>query len=175
MKKCDSKNIFCTHDKLLATIETYTRYKIVTIFLWNAMQESEPSNTFQESNTAREEIIKNYDTGGKDDKIEEAEFDIHYIHYDRYGFVHDIRLNDNPRQSASEKKWMEKEKSREGKWIMMITDVKKWFTIGDRFYQKMIDRVWKGVPDKMRGTVWRILLNVDFNKHKQQGIYEEMK
>ena len=139
------------------------------------MQESEPSNTFQESNTAREEIIKNYDTGGKDDKIEEAEFDIHYIHYDRYGFVHDIRLNDNPRQSASEKKWMEKEKSREGKWIMMITDVKKWFTVGDRFYQKMLDRVWKGVPDKMRGTVWRILLNVDFNKHKQQGIYEEMK
>jgi len=131
-----------------------------------------------EVDSAREIIIRNYDNGGKDDvNIEETEFDIHYIHYDRYGFVHDIRLNENPRQSASEKKWMEKEKSREEKWIIMITDVKKWFTAndGDKFYQKMTDRVWKGVPDKIRGTVWRILLNVDIIKQKQQGIYNKMR
>ena len=33
----------------------------------------------------------------------------------------------------------------------------------------------QGVPDKMRGTVWRILLNVDQVKLKQQGIFDEMK
>ena len=131
-----------------------------------------------EEESAREVIIRNYDNRGKDDvDIEETEFDIHYIHYDRYGFVHDIRLNENPRQSASEKKWMEKEKSREEKWIIMITDVKKWFTAsdGDKFYHKMTDRVWKGVPDKIRGTVWRILLNVDIIKQKQQGIFNRMR
>ena len=140
----------------------------------------------------------NYETGGKDDdNIEEAEFDIHYIHYDRYGFVHDLRLNENKRQSAFEKKWLDKEKSREEKWITMVTDVRKWFTIGDKGYQKMEERIWKvrvslqskertlltllsmpscqGVPDKMRGTVWRILLNVDQVKLKQQGIFDEMK
>ena len=86
----------------------------------------------------------NYETGGKDDdNIEEAEFDIHYIHYDRYGFVHDLRLNENKRQSAFEKKWLDKEKSREEKWITMVTDVRKWFTIGDKGYQKMEERIWK--------------------------------
>ena len=34
---------------------------------------------------------------------------------------------------------------------------------------------YQGVPDKMRGTVWRILLNVDNAKMKQQGIYNKMK
>ena len=102
-------------------------------------------NSEEASETVREDIIHNYETGGRDDAdtIEEAEFDIHYIHYDRYGFVHDLRLNENPRQSTSEKKWMEKEKTREEKWITMITDVKQWFTVGNRSYQKMIDRIWK--------------------------------
>ena len=101
----------------------------------NAMQVSQSNS--------RELIVINYETGGKDDdNIEEAEFDIHYIHYDRYGFVHDLRLNDK-RQSAFEKKWVDKEKSREEKWISMVTDVKKWFTIGDKCYQKMEERIWK--------------------------------
>ena len=108
----------------------------------------------QDTNTPhdhdRDDIIKYYDTGGKDDpNIDEIELDIHYIHYDRYGFVHDIRLSDKPRQSAAvEKKCLEKERSREEKWIMMVTEVRKWFLpgqVGDnaKFYQKMMDRVWK--------------------------------
>ena len=162
------------------------------------MQGSKSSSSeIIDSITSRELIVINYETGGKDDdNIEEAEFDIHYIHYDRYGFVHDLRLNENKRQSAFEKKWLDKEKSREEKWITMVTDVRKWFTIGDKGYQKMEERIWKvrvslqskertlltlhccqcqGVPDKMRGTVWRILLNVDQVKLKQQGIFDEMK
>ena len=153
------------------------------------------SSELIDSITSRELIVINYETGGKDDdNIEEAEFDIHYIHYDRYGFVHDLRLTENKRQSAFEKKWLDKEKSREEKWLAMVTDVRKWFTIGDKGYQKMEERIWKvrrlrvslqnkertflscqGVPDKMRGTVWRILLNVDQVKLKQQGIFDEMK
>ena len=99
-----------------------------------------------ETEDSRETIIRNYDNGGSDDTNtveEETEFAIHYIHYDRYGFVHDLRLNDSQRQSTSEKKWLEKEKTREEKWITMITDVKRWFSAGDRSYQKMVDRVWK--------------------------------
>ena len=99
-----------------------------------------------ETEDNRETIIRNYDNGGRDDTNtveEETEFAIHYIHYDRYGFVHDLRLNDSQRQSASEKKWLEKEKTREEKWITMITDVRRWFSAGDRSYQKMVDRVWK--------------------------------
>ena len=152
------------------------------------------SEEVSEAARAREETIRHYETGGRDDanNVEEVEFDIHYIHYDRFGFVHDLRLNENPRQSSSDKKWLEKEKTREEKWITMITDVKQWFTVGNRSYQKMTDRVWKvklsykyflpnwfktiqGVPDKMRGTVWRILLNVDNAKMKQQGTYSKMK
>ena len=157
-------------------------------------EKSEHSGSEKAQEDAREDIIRHYETGGRDDtnNIGEAEFDIHYIHYDRYGFVHDLRLNENPRQSSSDKKWLEKEKTREEKWITMITDVKHWFTMGTRSYQKMTDRVWKvkhsdsiyefqleliiqGVPDKMRGTVWRILLNVDNAKMKQQGTYSKMK
>ena len=39
----------------------------------------------------------------------------------------------------------------------------------------MIIFEYQGVPDRMRGTVWRILLNVDLAKQKQQGIYAKMK
>ena len=108
-------------------------------------EKSEHSGSEKAPEDAREDIIRHYETGGRDDtnNIGEAEFDIHYIHYDRYGFVHDLRLNENPRQSSSDKKWLEKEKTREEKWITMITDVKHWFTMGTRSYQKMTDRVWK--------------------------------
>lgn len=103
------------------------------------------SEEVSEAARAREETIRHYETGGRDDanNVEEVEFDIHYIHYDRFGFVHDLRLNENPRQSSSDKKWLEKERTREEKWITMITDVKQWFTVGTRSYQKMTDRVWK--------------------------------
>ena len=109
------------------------------------MQVSQSSSSeITESSSSRELIVINYETGGKDDdNIEESEFDIHYIHYDRYGFVHDLRVNENKRQSAFEKKWLDKEKSREEKWIAMVTDVKKWVTIGDKGYQKMEERIWK--------------------------------
>ena len=109
------------------------------------MQGSQSSSSeITESITSTELIVENYETGGKDDdNIEEAEFDIHYIHYDRYGFVHDLRLNENKRQSAFEKKWQDKERSREEKWLRMVTDVKRWFTVGDKSYQKMEERIWK--------------------------------
>ena len=119
-------------------------------------EKAEPQSDSEQTEAVKfkEEIIRHYDSGGQDDdNIEESEFDIHYIHYDRYGFVHDLRLTDNSRQSSAEKKWLEKEKSREEKWISMITDVKKWFSIGDRYHQKMSERVWKGVPDKVGITL----------------------
>ena len=118
------------------------------------MQGSQSSSSeLIDSITSRELIVINYETGGKDDdNIEEAEFDIHYIHYDRYGFVHDLRLTENKRQSAFEKKWLDKEKSREEKWLTMVTDTRKWFTIGDKGYQKMEERIWK--VRELRVSLW---------------------
>lgn len=108
------------------------------------VSQSSSSEKTDSISSTRDLIVINYETGGKDDdNIEEAEFDIHYIHYDRYGFVHDLRVSENKRQSAFEKKWLDKEKTREEKWITMVTDVRRWFTVGDKSYHKMEERIWK--------------------------------
>ena len=39
----------------------------------------------------------------------------------------------------------------------------------------MVGRVWKGVPLRMRGTVWAKLLDIDSLKQEQPGTYERMK
>lgn len=39
----------------------------------------------------------------------------------------------------------------------------------------MTRRIYKGLPDAVRGTVWFNLLELDKLKAEQQGIYEEMK
>ena len=33
----------------------------------------------------------------------------------------------------------------------------------------------QGVPERLRGTLWRILLDIDRTKQEQEGKYEEMK
>ena len=35
--------------------------------------------------------------------------------------------------------------------------------------------MWKGIPDKLRGEIWKKLLLIDDMKQSQKGVYEKMK
>ena len=36
---------------------------------------------------------------------------------------------------------------------------------------KMVSRVYKGIPDSMRGAAWKLLLDIDRKKEEQRGRY----
>jgi len=57
------------------------------------------------------------------------------------------------------------------KWAEMIKEETKFFGVGAKHREKMINRVYKGVPDSVRGKVWYILLDVDRIKKEQRGTY----
>ena len=61
------------------------------------------------------------------------------------------------------------------KWLKMLKEQHKWFPRGSKNHEKMVERVWKGVPERMRGSLWRILLDLDQIKAEQEGKYQEMK
>ncbi len=54
----------------------------------------------------------------------------------------------------------------------MIKEERKYFGAGAKHREKMINRVYKGVPDSVRGKVWYILLDLDRIKTEQQGTYK---
>ena len=108
---------------------------------------------------------------------------------DRFGFIHDQRLPETEGRSAREQKVLEKEMSRVEKWLVMIREKEKWFNT-----RKLSERVWKvswaelssemisdchcglqGIPERLRGEAWRILLNVEKMKSQHEGEYEKMK
>ena len=37
---------------------------------------------------------------------------------------------------------------------------------------KMVSRVYKGIPDSMRGAAWKLLLDIDRKKEEQRGRYK---
>jgi hypothetical protein len=59
------------------------------------------------------------------------------------------------------------EMEREKKWLKMLK-------IWDHFSttDKMRRRIYKGIPEKLRGPVWSRLLNIDTVKEEQRGKYE---
>jgi len=126
----------------------------------------------------RKQIVERYDKGRDDgvviDDWEDPKFEIYHTQ-DRYGFIHDQRLPDDFGRSAREQKQLDKEMSRIDKWLKMLSDGNKWFPVGSKYHDKMVDRVWKGVPERLRGTLWRILLDIDRIKQEQEGKYQEMK
>jgi len=130
---------------------------------------------------AREErlqIVARYDQGREEgaviDDWEDPKFEIYHTQ-DRFGFIHDHRLAENGKRTEEERKSLEKEMSRVDKWLKMLKEQHKWFPRGSKYYDKMMERTWKGVPERMRGSLWRILLNLDQIKAEQEGKYQEMK
>jgi hypothetical protein len=59
------------------------------------------------------------------------------------------------------------EMEREKKWLKML---KNWnhFSMSE----KLRRRIYKGIPEKLRGQVWSRLLNIDTVREEQQGKYE---
>ena len=95
-------------------------------------------------------------------------------------------------RSAREQKALDKEMGRVDKWLVMIQEKAKWFPEKASNHKKLVERVWKvrtrktrrvfscyccfkGIPGRLRGEVWRVLLNVDEIRERNSGIYEQMK
>ncbi|KAL2093523.1 hypothetical protein ACEWY4_010835 [Coilia grayii] len=118
----------------------------------------------------RAEIISKYEQGRhKDlqiDPWEDGDFSI-FKFTDRFGFKHEKEL---PTRSAVEEKQRLQEVERVDKWLKMV---KKW----DKYKSsdKMMKRVYKGIPLQLRGQAWSLLLDVERVKQENTGKYEKMK
>lgn len=107
------------------------------------------------------EISALYNNGtAKKGEDEDDELDL-YRYIDRYGFVH--------KEPPSVEKSPNEEK-RTKKWIKMMAE---WTTVSV-YPQKLEKRVRKGIPDPVRGEVWRRLLGIPKILIEQEGKYQEM-
>ena len=82
----------------------------------------------------------------------------------------DQRLPDRGR-SERESRQIKQEVARSLKWAEMIKEERKYFGPGAKHREKMINRVYKGVPDSVRGRVWYLLLDIERIKKEQTGTY----
>ncbi|XP_054274539.1 TBC1 domain family member 10B-like isoform X2 [Macrosteles quadrilineatus] len=116
----------------------------------------------------RETIVARYKKGrtpdAQIDSWEEPTFDIYKV-LDRYGFIQD--QNDLEKQNPAESRV---EVERVKKWLKMLHN---WNTNATR--DKLRKRVFKGVPDKLRGQVWSKMLNLSTAREEQSGKYQEMR
>ncbi|XP_036399529.1 USP6 N-terminal-like protein [Megalops cyprinoides] len=118
----------------------------------------------------RADIISKYDKGRQEgvhiDPWEDADYSIYKV-TDRFGFLHEEEL---PVPSALEEKQKQQEIERVEKWLKMV---KKW----DKYKnsERMLRRVYKGIPLQLRGQAWSLLLDVEKVKNDNAGKYEKMK
>ncbi|XP_021462492.2 USP6 N-terminal-like protein isoform X2 [Oncorhynchus mykiss] len=128
-----------------------------------------------------ERVVKKHDRRSKRDKKEkpngrqegveidpweDADYCIYRV-TDRFGFLHD---EDLPAPSAHEEKKKNLEIERVEKWLKMV---KKW----DKYWNsdRMVKRVYKGLPLQLRGQAWALMLDVEKLKNENEGKYERMK
>uniref|UniRef100_A0A3Q1CG64 USP6 N-terminal-like protein n=1 Tax=Amphiprion ocellaris TaxID=80972 RepID=A0A3Q1CG64_AMPOC len=113
----------------------------------------------------RAEIISRYDKGRQEgvkiDPWEDADYNIYKV-TDR--FVNHMLVC----LSSTQQKQQEIE--RVEKWLKMT---KKWDKY--RNSEKLVKRVYKGIPLQLRGQAWALLLDVEKIKQDNQGKYEKMK
>ncbi|KAL6474110.1 hypothetical protein MHYP_G00176710 [Metynnis hypsauchen] len=118
----------------------------------------------------RAEIISKYDKGRAEgvhiNPWEDANYSLYKV-TDRFGFLHEEEL---PTPSAVEEKHKLQEIERVNKWLKMV---KKWEKY--KSSEKMMKRVYKGIPLQLRGQAWALLLDVEEVKEQNKGKYEEMK
>ncbi|GFO49121.1 usp6 n-terminal-like protein [Plakobranchus ocellatus] len=119
----------------------------------------------------RADIVAKYDLGreegAKIDPWEDPSFSVYHV-TDRYGFIHDTALSKT--RDTAEEKAKQIETERTVKWVKMIKSWDKYFN-----GEKLIRRIYKGIPDCLRGDVWGKLLNIAKVKAEQEGIYQEMR
>uniref|UniRef100_F1KT73 USP6-like protein n=1 Tax=Ascaris suum TaxID=6253 RepID=F1KT73_ASCSU len=118
----------------------------------------------------RSAIVEKYEKGAEQEveEWENPDFEL-YKTTDRYGFVHKNGEVLSPSESH-EKKRIAKEASRERKWLRMMAAWRAGKTV-----EKLRDRVWKGVPEKLRAVVWAYLLDVErYKSESPTNVYREL-
>ncbi|XP_022253446.1 USP6 N-terminal-like protein isoform X2 [Limulus polyphemus] len=124
----------------------------------------------QKAAEERAAIVAKYDygreKGAQIDSWEDPAFEVYHV-TDRYGFLHDTHLPE--RLTAHETKVREMENERLNKWMKML---KSWEKYSNR--DKLKRRVYKGIPNAVRGEVWARLLDIHRVKQEQEGKYQEM-
>ncbi|XP_035507684.1 USP6 N-terminal-like protein [Morone saxatilis] len=100
------------------------------------------------------------------DPWEDADYSIYKV-IDRFGFMHEDEL---PAPTTHEEKRKQLEIERAEKWLKMV---KKW----DKYKNsdRMVKRVYKGIPLQLRGRAWALMLDVERTKKENEGKYERMK
>ncbi|KAM6960517.1 uncharacterized protein FYW47_009078 [Aplochiton taeniatus] len=118
----------------------------------------------------RADIISKYEKGRQEgvhiDPWEDADYSVCKV-TDRFGFLHKEEL---PIPTAVEEKLKHLEIERVEKWLKMV---KKWDKY--RNSDKMVKRVYKGIPLQLRGQAWALLLDLERVKQENSGKYEKMK
>ncbi|XP_023664746.2 USP6 N-terminal-like protein isoform X2 [Paramormyrops kingsleyae] len=117
----------------------------------------------------RAEIVAKYDKGKDGTEVEpweDANFRLYKV-IDRFGFLHEIEL---PSSDSMEEKQKHLEMERTTKWLKML---KSW----DKYKntEKLVKRVYKGIPLQLRGEVWGLLLDVPKMKAEKKDYYEKLK
>ncbi|XP_052007561.1 USP6 N-terminal-like protein [Xyrauchen texanus] len=110
--------------------------------------------------------IKGRDAGVQIDPWEDADYSIYRV-TDRFGFLHEEEL---PTPSVLEEKQKQVEIERVQKWLKMLKNWSKY-----KNSDRMIKRVYKGIPLQLRGQAWALLLDVEKVKNDNAGKYERMK
>ncbi|XP_051549016.1 USP6 N-terminal-like protein isoform X1 [Myxocyprinus asiaticus] len=118
----------------------------------------------------RAEIIAKYEKGRQEgvhiNSWEDVDYSICRV-TDRFGFLHEEEL---PTPTAVEEKYKLLEIKREQKWLKMLKKFEKYHNS-----EKLMKRVYKGIPMKLRGETWALLLDVDKLKQANFRKYEKMK
>lgn len=117
----------------------------------------------------RAEILAKYDKGKESAEVEpweEANFDLYKV-VDRFGFLHE---NELPAYDIVEEKHKHLEIERITKWLKMMKSWEKY-----KNSDKLVRRIYKGIPLQLRGQVWCLLLDVPKMKEEKKDFYETLK
>ncbi|KAK2859117.1 hypothetical protein Q5P01_003737 [Channa striata] len=116
----------------------------------------------------RAEIVAKYDKGKEAtvEPWEDTNFHLYKV-IDRFGFVHE---NELPSYDSVEQKQKHMEVERTAKWLKML---KSW----DKYKnsEKLVRRIYKGIPLQLRGEVWCLLLDIPKIKEEKKDFYEKLK
>ncbi|XP_062373721.1 USP6 N-terminal-like protein isoform X2 [Sardina pilchardus] len=117
----------------------------------------------------RAEIVAKYDKGKEGATVEpweDANFHLYKV-IDRFGFLHE---NELPSYDSVEEKQKHQEVERTSKWLKML---KSW----DKYKNsdKLMRRIYKGIPLQLRGEVWCLLLDIPKIKEEKKDFYEKLK
>ncbi|XP_073975683.1 related to the N terminus of tre oncogene isoform X2 [Rhodnius prolixus] len=103
---------------------------------------------------------------------EDPSLQIYHI-LDRYGFIHDPNnkhFSDEKIAESAGPGEVKVEMERVKKWVKML---RQWDTMVGT--EKLRRRVFKGIPNSLRGQAWSRMLNLSNIREQQQGKYQEMR